>query len=112
MQRQAIEILCRQQHCQYARTGHALFDPLSRFMSSDRSRFTTTAAVDFAEVFDHSDLHRHDVQLFAGFFTDHMLAATAGTGQFMFWQFVDDFDAWQISRQWLDRKSTRLNSSH
>lgn len=55
--------------------------------------------VDFADVFDHPDLHRHDVQLLAGFFTKHMLEATAGTGQFVFMQFVDDFDTRQVSRQ-------------
>jgi len=30
---------------------------------------------------------------------DHMLAATAGTGQFVLRQFVDDLDTRQISRQ-------------
>ncbi|KPZ35026.1 hypothetical protein AN901_203051 [Pseudomonas syringae pv. theae] len=30
-----------------------------------------------------------------------MLAATAGTGQFVLGQFVDDFDAGKICRQWL-----------
>ncbi len=43
------------------------------------------------------DLHLHDVKLLAGFFADHMLAATAGTSQFVLGQFVDDFDAGKIS---------------
>ena len=50
-------------------------------------------------MFDDADLHRHDVQLLTGFFADHMLAATAGTGQFVLRQFVDDLDTRQISRQ-------------
>lgn len=50
-------------------------------------------------MFDDADLHRNDVQLLVGFFTDHMLTATAGTGQFMLRQFVDDFDTLQIRRQ-------------
>ena len=101
MERQAVDILGGQQHGQHARAGHALFNQLRRFVGSDRGRLTTAAAVDFADMFDHPDLHRHDIQLLAGFFADDMLAATAGTGQFVFGQLVDDFNAWQISRQWL-----------
>ncbi|EPN70932.1 hypothetical protein A234_21949, partial [Pseudomonas syringae pv. actinidiae ICMP 19101] len=59
-----------------------------------------SVTVDFADVFDYTDLHRHDIQLLAGFFADDMLAATAGTGQFVLGQFVNDFDAGKISRQW------------
>ncbi len=88
-----------QQHGQYAWTGHALFDQLSRLVSGDRCRFTTPATVDFADVFDYTDLHRHDIQLLAGFFADDMLAATASTGQFVLGQFVNDFDAGKICRQ-------------
>ncbi|MNJ72659.1 hypothetical protein D3C77_693460 [compost metagenome] len=58
-------------------------------------------------MFDDPDLHRHDIQLLAGFFTDHMLAATADTGQFVFGQFVDDFDKRQFSRQRLALATTR-----
>lgn len=36
-----------------------------------------------------------------------MLAATAGTGQFVFRQFVDDFNTRQISRQWLALATAR-----
>ena len=50
-------------------------------------------------MFDDADLHRHDVQLLTGLFADHMLAATAGTGQFVLGQLVDDLDTRQISRQ-------------
>lgn len=80
MQWQAIDILGGQQPSQYARAGHALFDQLGGIVSGDRGNFTTPATVDFADVSDDPDLHRHDIQLFAGFFTDHMLCATAGTG--------------------------------
>ncbi|MNY22219.1 hypothetical protein D3C86_1558150 [compost metagenome] len=99
MQRQAIDILGGQQHRQHTRAGHALFDELSGFVGGDWSRFTTAATVNFADMFDHPDLHWHDVQLLAGFFTDGVFAATAGTGQFVFRQFVDDFDTRQFSRQ-------------
>lgn len=44
---------------------------------------------------EHQDLHRHYVQLLAGFFADHMFAATAGSGRFVFGQLVDDFDTCQ-----------------
>ncbi|OSO06158.1 hypothetical protein BV363_05905 [Pseudomonas syringae pv. actinidiae] len=101
MQRQAVDIFSGQQHRQYARTGHALFDQLSRFVRGDRCCFATAATVNFADVFDHTDLHWHDIQLLTGFFADDMLAATAGTGQFVLGQFVNDFDAGKISRQWL-----------
>ena len=40
-----------------------------------------------------------DIKLFTSFFADDMFAATAGTGQFVFGQLVDDFNARQISRQ-------------
>lgn len=71
---------------------HALFDQLGWLVGSDWCSFATTATVNFAHVFDHANLHRHDLQLLAGFFADDMLAATADTGQFVFWQVVDDFD--------------------
>ncbi|MNE59990.1 hypothetical protein D3C80_1551120 [compost metagenome] len=50
-------------------------------------------------MFEHTDLHRHDIELLAGFLANHMLAATAGTGQLVLGQVVDDFDTWQFSRQ-------------
>jgi hypothetical protein len=43
-------------------------------------------------MFDHADLHRHDLQLLADFLVNGVLAATAGTGQLMFGQFVNDLD--------------------
>ena len=60
--------------------------------------------IDSSELFDagrffgHPNLYRHYIQLLAGFFTDHMFAAAEGTCQFVFGQFVDDFDTRQISR--------------
>lgn len=88
VQRQATDILGGQQHCQHAWAGHALFDQLSRFVGGDRCRFAVTATINLADMFDDTDLHRHDIQLFADFFADHMLAATAGTGQFVLGQFL------------------------
>lgn len=93
IQRQAVDVFGGQQHGQHAGAGHALFDQLSRFVSSDRCRFTATARVDLADVFDHADLHRHDFQLFAGFFADDVFTTAARAAQFVFGQFVDDFDA-------------------
>ena len=55
----------------------ALFDQLSWLVGSDRHAFTTPAAIDLAHMFEHVDLHRHDVELLAGFFADDLLAATA-----------------------------------
>lgn len=50
-------------------------------------------------MFDHTYLHRHDFELLADLFANGVFAAAAGTGQFMFGQFVDDFDAREIGRQ-------------
>ena len=52
-----------------------------------------TAAIDLADVFDHTDLHRDNFKLLADLFTDGMLTAPASAGQFVLGQFVDDFDA-------------------
>ena len=112
MQRQAVDILGGQQHRQHAGAGHALFNQLRGFVGGDRSGFATTATVNFTDVFDDPDLHRHDVQLLAGFFTDHMLAATAGAGQFVFGQFVDDFDTRQLSRLRFALAATRSRRNH
>ncbi|VVO13116.1 hypothetical protein PS689_05498 [Pseudomonas fluorescens] len=48
---------------------------------------------------DHADLHWHDLKLLADFLTNAVFTATAGAGQFVLGQFVDDFDARQIGRQ-------------
>lgn len=99
MQRQPIDILGGQQHGQYAWAGHVLFDQLGRLVSGDGDGFATTATVNLANMFDHADLHRHDVQLLAGFFANDMLAAATSAGQLVFWQVVDDFEARQIGQQ-------------
>ena len=61
--------------------------------------WTAPGTVDFTDVFDHPDLHWHDNQLFAGLLADHVFAATAGAGRFVFGQFMDDFDTRQLIRQ-------------
>jgi len=99
VQRQPIDVFGGQQHGQHAGAGHGLFDQLSRLVGGNRSRFAGFAGVDLADVFDHADLHRHDVQLFAGFFADGVLAAATGAGQLGLGQRVDDFDARQLGRQ-------------
>lgn len=92
--------------------GHALFDHLSGFVCGDRRSFTTAATVNFAYVFEYVNLHRHNLQLFAGFFTDDVFAAAASAGQFVLGQFVVHFDAWQISRQWLAFAATWRRSNN
>lgn len=99
IKRQTVDLFGGQQHRQHAGAGHTLFEQLSRFVSGDRCRFTATAGVDFADVFDHADLHRHDVQLFAGFFADDVFTTAARAAQFVFGQFVDDFNARQVGGQ-------------
>ena len=90
--RQAVDILGGQQHGQHARAGQAFFDQLCRLVGGDGGCFAITAAVDLAYVLEYTNLHWHDVELFAGLFTDHMLAAPASTGQLVLGKFVDDFD--------------------
>lgn len=48
---------------------------------------------------DHPDLHRDDLQLFAGFLANAVLAAAAFAGQFVFGQIVDDLHTRQVGRQ-------------
>lgn len=99
VQRQAVGIFGGQQHGQHAGAGQALFDQLCRLVSRDRSCFTAFAGIHLAEVTDHPDLHRDDLQLLAGFLANGLLAATAVAGQFMLGQLMDDLDAWQFGRQ-------------
>ena len=80
---------------------------LRGFVGSDRCCFAASATVNLADVSDHQDLHRHDLQLFADFFADSVFAATANTGQFVFGEFVGDLNAWQVSRQWLALATAR-----
>ena len=47
-------------------------------------------------MFDRADLHRHELQLFAGSFGDGVFAATAGACQFVY-----NFDTRQVRRKWL-----------
>ena len=77
------------------------FNQLSWLVRSDRSGFAVAATVDLAHMLDHSDLHWHDLKLLADFLTNAVFTATAGAGQFVLGQFVDDLDARQIGRQWL-----------
>lgn len=99
MKRQAVHIFGGQQHRQNARAGHAFFNQLSWLVRSDRSGFAVTATIDFADVFDDTDLHRDDFKLLAGLLTEGVFAAAAGASQLMFGQFVDDLDARKVSGQ-------------
>ncbi len=56
VQRQTIDVFGDQQHRQDARTGHALFDQLSRFVGGDRCGFTAAAAVDLVRWFPSQPL--------------------------------------------------------
>ena len=97
MKRQAVHIFGGQQHRQNARAGHAFFNQLSWLVRSDRSGFAVAATIDFADVFDDTDLHRDDFKLLADLLADGMLAAAADASQLMFGQFVDDLDARKVS---------------
>ena len=55
---------------------------------------------------DHPHLHRDDLQLLAGLFTDDLFAGTAGAGQFVVGQIMDDLHARQIGRQRLALATT------
>lgn len=72
-----------------------------RLSCGDRSCFTGLAGVCLADMVDHPHLHRDDLQLFAGFLADDVLAAAAFAGQFVLGQFVDDFHARQVGREGL-----------
>ena len=78
---------------------HALFDQQGWLVGCDRRAFTATVAADLAHMFEHTDLHRHDIDLLAGFFANQMLAATTGAGLLVLGQVADDFDTLQVSLQ-------------
>jgi hypothetical protein len=79
--------------------GHALLDQLRRLVGSNRCGFAIAATIDLAHMFDHADLHRHDLELLADFLADGVFTATAGTGQLMFGQLVNDLDTRKIGGQ-------------
>lgn len=97
---QTIDVLGGLQHGQHSGADHALFDLFGRHVSDDWSGFATTAAIDFAHVFEHTNLHRHDIALFAGFLANHVVEATTGASQLVLGQVMNDFNVWQVSRQW------------
>jgi len=99
MQWLAIDVFGRQQHRQNAGASPALLDQLRRFVDGDQRGFTATAGVDLAHMFDHADLHRHDLELLADFLANAVFTATADTDQFVLGQLVDDFDARKIDGQ-------------
>jgi len=99
MQWQAIHIFDRQQHRQNAGAGHAFFNQLSRLVRGDWRGFAFAATVDLAHMLDHSDLQWHDLELIAYFLANAVYTATAGAGQFVLGQFVDNFDARKIGGQ-------------
>ncbi|MNV96973.1 hypothetical protein D3C71_1920390 [compost metagenome] len=57
------------------------FNQLSRLVRCNRCGFAIAATVDLAHMFDHADLHRHDLELLADFLASAMFTATAGAGQ-------------------------------
>ena len=48
---------------------------------------------------DDPHLHRDDLQLLAGLLADHLLAGTAGAGQLVLGQLMDDLHTRQVGRQ-------------
>ena len=99
MQRQTVYVFGGQQYRQHTAARHTLFDHLRGFVCGDRGSFAVAVAVDLANVFDHADLHRPDIQLFADFLANAVCTATAGAGQLVPRQFVDEFAARQVCRQ-------------
>jgi hypothetical protein len=99
VQGQAIDVIGRQQYRQHAGAGHALFDQMRRLVCGNRCGFAIAATLDLAHMFDHADLHRHDLQLLADFLANGVLAATAGTGLLRCGQFVNDLDTRKIGGQ-------------
>jgi hypothetical protein len=112
VQRQAVDVLDGQQHRQHAGTGQALLDQLGWFVGSDRWALAALAGVDLADVADHADLHRHDLELLADLFAADVLAAAAFAGQFVLGQFVDHLDARQLRRQRLALATTLAGGSN
>ena len=91
--------LVRQQHRQDARAGHTLFNQLGWLVRRYRRRLAVAATVDFANMLDHADLHRHDFKLLADFLANGVFAAAARASQFMLGKFVDDLYTRQVGRQ-------------
>lgn len=52
------------------------------------------ASINLAHMLDDADLHRHDLKLLTDLFADGVLPETAGAGQFMLRQLMNNFDAW------------------
>ncbi|MGF6329977.1 hypothetical protein ABH909_002855 [Pseudomonas sp. BS3782 TE3695] len=75
------------------------FDQLRRLVGGNRVGFAIAATVDLAHMFDHTDLHRHDLELLADFLANGVLTATAGAGQLVLGQFVNDLDTGQVGGQ-------------
>jgi hypothetical protein len=48
-------------------------------------------------MFDHADLHRHDFELLADLFADGVFTTADRASQFVFGQFMDDFNTWQVA---------------
>ena len=48
---------------------------------------------------DDPHLHRDDLQLLAGLFTDDLFAGAAGAGQFVLGHLMDDLHTRQVGRQ-------------
>lgn len=57
-------------------------------------------------MFDDANLHRHDFKLLADLLANGVFAAAEDAGQFVFGQFVDDFDTRQTGRQRLSLATT------
>ena len=72
---------------------------MSWLVCCDGCRFAVAAAIDFTNMLDDPDLHRHDLKLLADFLANGVFAAAADASQFMLRKLMDNFNTWQVDRQ-------------
>lgn len=64
---------------QYAGAGQALCDDWAGLSINGRRSFAAAAPGDLAQVFTYADLHRHDVELLAGFLANGIFSGISET---------------------------------
>ena len=98
-QGQPVDVLGRDQASDGAVAGVTLGENLRSSRSGQRSVIAAGAGVALANMAQHPDLHRHDVQLFADVSADLHHRRAARAKPLRFGDFMDDIDAGQLGRQ-------------